>query len=254
MNPALRLALYVNFCLNDPMRIGGTYAMRERFTSSVFISPEHNLLFVKNEKAGNNTARMTLQHAASPRPLPDGFRDRNRWLAPMLMPSDINLQSIDDLNRIPFKFAIVRNPYSRTLSAWLNKFAGNERKKAKFRKQLGLGGKGEVTFEQFVGAIGNQSPSEMDPHWRIQSVNIYCDLIRYDHFVKFEDYDNEFGAVVSRFFGKAPLRNMHKGDTGAGAKLVEHYTPAIADQVRRIYAADFETFGYPTQYGRALVG
>lgn len=252
MNPVIRLALYVNFCLNDPMRIGGTYAMRERFTSSVFIAPDHRFLFVKNEKAGNNTARMTLQHVAAERPLPDGFKDRNRWLAPMLMPSDINLPSIDDLNRIPFKFAIVRNPYSRTLSAYLNKFAGKERKKGKFSRKLGLAS--DATFEQFVDAISRQDASEMDPHWRIQTVNIYCDLIRYDHFVKFEDYDAEFGAIVSRFFGEAPLRNVHKGDTGAGAKLVEYYTPAIADQVRHIYAADFDTFGYATQFGRSIVG
>lgn len=252
MNPVIRLARYVNFCLSDPMRIGGSYATRERFTSSVFIAPDKRFLFVKNEKAGNNTARMTLQHVAAARPLPDGFKDRNRWLAPMLMPSDLGFRSAAELNAIPFKFAIVRNPYSRTLSAYLNKFAGNERKKAKFSRQLGLAG--DATFAQFVDAIARQDAAEMDPHWRIQTVNIHCGLIRYDHFVKFEDYDAGFGAIVSRFFGAAPLRNVHKGDTGASARLAEYYTPAIADDVRRIYAADFETFGYATEFGGSIAG
>jgi hypothetical protein len=252
MNAALRLARYVHFCLADPMRIDGDYASRERFTSAVFISPKRDLLFVKNEKAGNNTARMTLQHLAAARPLPETFSDRNRWLAPMLMPSDLGLRSIDELNAIPFKFAIVRNPYSRTLSAWLNKFGKEGPKTERFKEKLGLSG--AVSFAQFVEAIGRQTPSEMDPHWRVQGANIYAELIRYDRFVKFENYEAEFGDIMRRHFGSAPIRNVRKGETDAGAKIAAHYTNDIAKEVARIYASDFRMFGYSTDIARANEG
>jgi hypothetical protein len=87
----------------------------------------------------------------------------------------------------------------------------------------------------------------MDPHWRIQYFNIYCDRIRYDRFLKFENYEEEFGTLMQQLFGRSELRNVRKGRHKAELQLTDYYTPELARAVREKYAIDFETFGYATE-------
>jgi hypothetical protein len=245
MKTILRLIAYLRFSHLDSARFGGSYEERERFNTAVFISPKRDFLFTKNEKCGSNTARMTLQHLAADKPLPSGFRDVNRWTAPMLQPSDMRLSRVEDLNEIiPFKFAIIREPYARLLSCYLSKFAG--RPKPNLGKRLGTDN--ALTFSDFVARVCRQTPAEMDPHWRVQYFNIYCDRLRYDRFVKFENYEEEFNELVLRFFGRTGIRNVRKGAGRADMKLSDYYTPELAQAVREKYAIDFETFNYPRDF------
>ncbi|MBI1330437.1 MAG: hypothetical protein GC166_11125 [Alphaproteobacteria bacterium] len=246
MRGLLRLARHTTFCLCDTARLGHDYAFRERFNIAVFISPKRDFLFTKNEKCGNNTARITLQHLVAEKPLPEGFKDSNRWFAPLRQPSDLGLSDIRDINStIPFKFAVVRNPFSRTLSSYLNKFATRAGKRDRFAQKLG--GDANLSFAEFVALVGKQKPLEMDPHWRVQYDNIFCDVIRYDHYVRFENMDAEFAEVLNRIGGKADIRNVRKNEYRAGDKIAQYYTPEIAEQVRAIYARDFAQFGYPLE-------
>jgi Sulfotransferase family len=243
MNTLVRLMNYLRFSHLDSAHFGGSYEERERFNTGIFISPKRDFLFTKNEKCGNNTARRTLQNLASPKPLPPDFRDVNRWAYPMLLPSDLGLKRVEELNtRIGFKFAIVRNPYARTLSCYLDKFSHGRVNPSGLGKRLGADA--PVNFAAFVERICAQTPAEMDPHWRIQYHNIYCERVRYDCFVKFENYEEEFGALMQRFFGRSEMRNVRKGQHKAELKLGDYYTPEIARAVRDKYAIDFETFGY----------
>jgi len=246
MNTLLRLVNYLRFSHLDSAHFGVTYEERERFNTALFISPNRDFLFTKNEKCGNNTARRTLQNLASRKPLPPDFRDANRWAYPMLLPSDLALRRVEELNaRIPFKFAIVRNPYARTLSCYLDKFSHGRVNPSGLGKRLGTGQ--PVDFAGFVERICAQEPAQMDPHWRVQYHNIYCDRIRYDRFVKFENYEEEFGALMQRFFGRSEMRNVRKGQHKAEMKLAGYYTPEIARALREKFVLDFETFGYSTE-------
>ena len=243
MNTVLRLINYLRFAHLDSAHFGGSYEQRERFNTAIFISPKRDFLFTKNEKCGNNTARMTLQHLAANRSLRANFRDVNRWTAPMLQPSDMKLRRVEDLNEmIPFRFAIVRNPYARLLSCYLSKFAG--RPKPNLGKRLGTNE--ALTFQEFVERVRRQTPAEMDPHWRTQYFNIYCDRLRYDCFVKFENYENEFNELMLRFFGRTGIQNVRKGAGRAELRLADYYTAELVKNVREKFAVDFETFGYAT--------
>lgn len=239
----VRCVRHVWFCAADPCGFGGTYKQRERFNEATFIDPERRFLFTKNEKCGNNTARRTLQSLAAKWPLPEGFTDTNRWAAPMLQPSDLNLKRIADINAVPFKFAIVRNPYVRTLSVYLNKFHGRGAQAQKFAHKLTREPK---DFADFVSLIGQQTPEQMDPHWRVQYDNIYCELIAYDQFVRFENYETEFFAVLEKFFSSAAIKPVRKKAVPTEEKLSGFYTPDIARAVHDIFRRDFEYFGYPT--------
>jgi len=242
MHTLQRLANYLRFSHLDSAHFGGRYEERERFNTAVFISPKREFLFTKNEKCGSNTARMTLQHLAAGKPLPAGFRDVNRWTAPMLQPSDMKLSRVEELNAmIPFKFAIVRNPYVRLLSCYLSKFAGTPKPSLGKRLETNVA----LIFPDFIARVCRQGPFQMDPHWRVQYFNIFCDRLRYDRFVKFENYEEEFNELMLRFFGRTGIRNVRKGAKRAELKLEDYYTPQLAQAVREKYAIDFETFGYP---------
>ena len=60
----------------------------------------------------------------------------------------------------------------------------------------------------------------MNPHWRVQYHNIFCDVIKYDHFLRFENLEEELAAIMARYGKKqAEIRSVHKNQSNAGSKL-----------------------------------
>jgi hypothetical protein len=219
--------------------MGRTYKYRERFNNAVFISPKRDFLFTKCEKCANVTMRQSLQNLVAEKPLPPGFEDTDRWFAPLLQPSDLGLWRIDQLNEIPYKFAVVRDPYTRLLSYYL----GAERKN--FRRLLGTGE--DMDFATFITIIARQQPDDMNPHWRVQYHNLFCDVIEYDHFIRFENLEEELRAFMMRYSRNPEIRSVHKNQGNAGQKLAAYYTPELERLVREKYMLDFEFFGYPLE-------
>jgi hypothetical protein len=229
---------HFGFCVLDPAGMGGTFKNRERFNNAVFVSPKREFLFTKCEKCANVTVRRSLQNLVAEKTLPASMTDIDRWYAPLLQPSDLKLTRIKSINDIPFKFAVVRNPYSRLLSFYLNVKPENY-------PNVMHGKTKPPTFGGFVDHVTSQSVPEMNPHWRVQHHNIFCDLIKYDHFLRFENLEEELAAIMSRYGKKqAEIRSVHKNQSNAGSKLAAHYTPEIAKKVQDKFAIDFDYFGY----------
>jgi hypothetical protein len=230
---------HVSFCALDPGNMGRTYKYRERFNNAVFISPKRDFLFTKSEKCANVTMRRSLQNLVAERCLPPNFDDIDRWFAPLLQPSDLRLWPIDQINEIPFKFAVVRNPYIRLLSYYLSAPRDH------FGKLLGTDE--TMDFATFISIVAQQQPEEMNPHWRVQYNNLFCDVIAYDQFMCFENLEEELNAFLRRYTSKPEIRSAHKNQGRAGDKLAAYYTPELVARVREKYAIDFEYFGYPLE-------
>jgi hypothetical protein len=230
---------HIGFCLRDPAQMGGSYKVRERFNNAIFISPKRDFLFTKCEKCANVTMRQSLQNLVSEKPLPPTFKDVDRWFAPLLQPSDLRLKHISEINEIPYKFAVVRNPYARLLSYFLNARRRN------FHRLLGASK--DMDFPTFIRLITKQEPQDMNPHWRVQYHNLFCDMIKYDHFARFEKLEDELSDFLGRYSSKPVIRSVHKHQSKAGQRLAGYYTPELAKLVRDKYAVDFEFFGYPTE-------
>ncbi|MEQ9529441.1 MAG: sulfotransferase family 2 domain-containing protein [Parvibaculaceae bacterium] len=169
---------------------------------------------------------------------------KDRGVADML-----NRISRGDLKAVAF----VRNPYARTLSCYINQFdtSGLEGIPEGFRKrreQL-MGDADRVpTFEEFVDAVGRQSTYEMNGHWRPQTEQLLWGDIDYTFVGQLENFD-EGRVRLSDLAGhdlKPYFTRFSSHHAGSVSRTGEFYTPEIAEKVRHIYAADFETFGYGT--------
>lgn len=227
----------------------------QTFDYSVCVSTRYRYLFVETPKAACSSIKLTLQRLELDDPdyAPPDFEDvHNRNFSPLLKPSQLgSLDSFiarDDI----FKFCFVRNPYTRLLSAWLDKIAGNRPQKAQILLQLGREParlNQPVSFAEFVRAVAEQPVSMMDPHWRVQYYQTFQPGLTFDFIGRFESFDADFRRVLLRLRadGESFLTREARHGGAADERLAEFYTPELADLVRDKYRTDFEMFGYPAE-------
>jgi hypothetical protein len=167
-----------------------------------------------------------------------------------------------------FSFAFVRNPWSRVVSAYLNKFQSvnvtSARVIAKLRpdrKRADL--TADVPFREFIEFLARGNPRKFDEHWRPQ--HLFLRDMRLDFLGRFEHLSRDFGWVRERLEIDTPLPHHNPTPYGGqaegqdcvadltAAKLKRHgpfpdyrrfYTPRLRDLVGQIYAEDIKRFGY----------
>lgn len=127
-----------------------------------------------------------------------------------------------------YKFAVVRDPYARIVSAYRFQWAA----KMPFR---------EFIEERF--ANGRMARQTHNMTTQLDFVTDEAGKIVVDDILRFEDLPGAFDAVSRRVFGKEiPLPHVNKSK--AADPGVE-FTPDLRAIVREKYAKDFEAFGYP---------
>ncbi len=143
-----------------------------------------------------------------------------------------------------FTFAFVRNPYTRALSCYLDKFVDNPSERARLAPELGLPDE-TPDFRTYLAAIHAQSPDAWEIHWASQTALLRPDRIAYDYLGRFENFADHF-TQVCRTIG-VPADGVAKGTahaTGAGRRIRDYFGAEEIALVRAIYADDFQTFGY----------
>jgi hypothetical protein len=146
------------------------------------------------------------------------------------------------------RMTVVRNPYTRLLSAWKNKVRpcepGYESVYVSIRGHLPqLGAKSLITFEEFVGYIARQCDLRTcNLHWRRQVDYTYLEALNYSYVGKME----EMPAVLERFQQHVRLSKalQAEGKNVSRQGVTAAYTPELAANVCALYQADFERLGY----------
>jgi hypothetical protein len=150
----------------------------------------------------------------------------------------------------------VRNPYTRILSAFLNKIklTNNDlQRRKKILLQLGVDISKEsnlnrnITFQEFVECVYSQPLKFMDDHWRIQYYQTFQENLNYDFIGRFENVTEDLNQVLNKIAGKEAKKyiatvNAHK--TNASTKIKKFYTEEIRDMVYTKYKKDFDYFNY----------
>jgi len=227
------------------------YTTVDELNYAVYVSLKHKYVFVETAKVACSSIKLTLQRLEleDKNFNRDNFQDvHNRQFSPLLrlqqIPGFEKLFSGDEF----FRFCFVRNPYVRTLSAYLDKIKGNSiREKSKILSQLGYDMRDmsiDISFNQFVTALEKQPISLMDNHWRHQYYSTYQDKIDYHFIGKLENFDDDFSFVMKKLGAEEYYKHEARHATHSIARLRQYYTDDLLDRVYYIYKLDFESFGY----------
>ncbi|WP_022728610.1 sulfotransferase family 2 domain-containing protein [Fodinicurvata sediminis] len=158
--------------------------------------------------------------------------------------SDLSLTQAITLPRRLFTFTIVRNPYSRALSAYLNKIAEDRMPEhKKHSAQIESYDEGRLSFRGFCRYLAEGGERD-NPHWMRQT-RILGIADRIDYLGKLESLDDDLPAIVRRISPAVDLTIQRKGQrTGASGKLHAYYDTECRQIVEAVYDRDFGELGY----------
>ena len=217
----------------------------------IHISPRYHYVYMATPKVACSfikgcLQRLELGDRTFSRP---GEDVHVRSYSPLLSPIQIGSFAKVRADSRFFKFCFIRNPFTRVLSAYLDKIVRNKPQKVSVLRSLGKDESAlnePISFEQFVLALERQSSDKIDPHWCPQVRHLRVRRLRYDFVGHFESVDRDICYVGERI--GVDLRPFllcdYEHQTGATWRLKQYYTTALIERVRRLYEADLDYFGY----------
>ncbi|MBD3640089.1 MAG: sulfotransferase family protein [Marinobacter sp.] len=153
------------------------------------------------------------------------------------VPSQLSRADVDQIEDM-FRFAVVRNPFTRTLSAYLDKVERRAREAQR-----------ESNFNEFLQGLAN-GKLYSNAHWAPQSSLLLLPFKDFDFTGKVESLDTDLDYIRSRITGKPaeePLKSFRANATGAGTKLRQYYDERSVRMVLELFQVDFELFDYPRE-------
>lgn len=179
-------------------------------------------------KAANSTvtttlARIKLGHEVASKPAKKVF----------CSPAQLSANEVARVDQL-FKFAFVRNPYSRTLSAYLDKVARDLPRNDRVQG-----------FANFIRSL-ERGNLYSNAHWAPQSSLLLLPRNQFDFIGKTETLDHDLRTVLHHICpDQAPTINSTLSNaTGANNKLMSFYTDDLAARVLRLYRDDFMQFDF----------
>jgi hypothetical protein len=224
--------------------------------SNLYYSPKFKYIYVATPKVACSSIKYMLQtaeldriehnHLEKYRINEFGYsdflmniHDSTKWN--LLQPNDTtDIKQFYATSRSAFCF--VRNPYTRVLSAFLDKIAANEYRRKVY---LGSGYSSPITLRSFLEFVDSQDPAQMDDHWRPQLRHLTSFNIEYTQIGCLERFETDLVTIISSV---APSilefrRDVREHDTSAAEKISLIDQPCM-ELIRKIYREDFEGLGY----------
>jgi hypothetical protein len=223
------------------------------------ISLVNRYVYVEVPKAGCGTMKATLGGMEASRMGPglasrvqEFPHDRMRatpFVKPFQLPNDFleTVLTSPDYRR----FAIVRDPASRVLSAYLEKIRQGLKQSGAvvdaLKESTGRDIEpADITFAEFLSVVAQQSSREQDSHWRRQADHLGLGIVEYEAIIHLEELDASWDRVAE-LTSTPGLQEQYfcRNATAASSKVGEFYTSELRALVAETYARDFAELGYP---------
>lgn len=179
-----------------------------------------------------------------------------------------NLDNAEEILKDPNikKFACVRNPYSRILSAYLNKineritklhdsdgeddhFLKIARDIDKYRKEYLNDISNEINFYVFLKWLkDSNSWFTKNEHWNTEIDLLHIDKVTYNIIGRFENLATDSEEILYAMGCDITFptqKDVNFAPTGASNKLQNFYDDSCYELVNSVYKKDFEYFAYP---------
>lgn len=222
---------------------------RQKLEATIHFAPSRRLVYLNNAKVACSSIKKALWLAFDPESFDPNRGPHDRVAAPFCRTLEAIAVDIEAFQSATF-FTVVRNPYARLLSAYLDKISTEDGGRSKprdasvwhpFCRRYRLSASAAPTFREFLQMVTSEDPSLIDQHFAPQHINILQPFVSCDFIGHMEDM-----AGVWRFltpFGvKEAEHRPH--NTTANTSIDEFYGPEEIELVRSFYAKDFELFGY----------
>lgn len=211
------------------------------------VNPVHRYCYFRLPKCANSTVIKTLfRNDSSLGDVPESanFRTMKKHFSGLFR---ARAWSPRDLTAKYFCFTVVRNPFTRVLSAYLDKVAaanaGQYRYVAEF---AGVEEACQVSFPDFVSFL-ESGGLFANPHWAPQTSLIPLDSRDLAFVGRVENLEVDLRQLINRLFGEGSFKGVsNRADRrrGSDIKVSDFYSPDLIDRVFRLYWFDFEEFGY----------
>jgi len=198
------------------------------------------VFYTRIPKAANSTVTAALARHATGANAPETAK------SVFPRPSRLSSATVAELEREWFCFTVVRNPYARTLSAYLDKVVNRTAHTDLFYAWFRPARPRAPEFMDFLAYL-EAGGLWHDMHWAPQHGILHLPLARYDMIGRVERLDRDLPAILARAFG-TPVAEVGRYDdrprTDASRKIDTMLTPEARAILARLYAEDFATFGY----------
>ena len=214
----------------------------DKLIQTLHYLPTRNLVYLNNAKVACSTVKKSLWLSADSASYLPEVGPHNRLSAPFCKDL-VAVATAGTIASATF-FTVVRNPFVRVLSAYLDKIVGNPRDTFvwhPFARRYRLSDATVLSFGDFLRMIADEDPYLLDQHFAPQYVNTLSDFVSCD----FVGHIEEMEGVV-RFLGEngVALDSHIPHPTGAANLIDKYYGPDEINIVLDIYANDFDLFGY----------
>ena len=223
------------------------------------IHAERKLVYIEIPKAASSyVLRKILEFAGIDLSKVDNVHKRSN--TGLTSPSRLGASAFSALLLDPatYVFTVTRNPYMRAVSCYFDKFEkvpigdgsyiSNVVEMAS--RTLGfpqISGRA-LTWPEFVEFLALTVPLRLDGHWASQASIVPAHSMKVHKIARIETLAEDLWEVFHHL-GASPdfLRSLSLPHRRiADARLAACLTPAETGKLRRIYAEDFERFGYST--------
>ena len=230
------------------------FDLRKHAWRRVAVSEKGRFIYIRIPKAANSTISKTLYSHVylsddEKLKLDDIGKDAKNKFDNLLQPKCFTENSI--YNNY-FIFSFFRNPYSRILSTYLDKFQSdfNHRKYQWVAKDIGVTLTKDITFSDFIDYIAKGNINK-DAHWAPQISLCPFPLDKLNFIGKVETIDSDLPFVMERLFGRGSFKGIEVREHNrqhAIQKLNSFYTEELIRRVYDLYKKDFECLGYAKSF------
>lgn len=219
------------------------------------VSLKSKFIYSRIPKAANSTVMATIYNAE------DGkgvfSRDEMNSLKMGTYPRCHSLSKTDVLSlKEFFIFTVIRNPYTRILSAYrdkirisssFNKYGTRPIIRKQIQKFLKKDANYEISFSEFLDFLEFGNGLDQNYHWSPQVSLLAFPINLYSYIGKFETLEKDLKLITENIFGsEKPIISWNPHSTQVNIDIVTNPELREVDQqrIRKLYEEDFKTFGY----------